>query len=106
MRSNLGPRFQIGRLLGDWGSGGGAGATASGGAALSRRCLAGETRKRVPGLDSVRDLHREAVREVRNSMAGSARWVEDRAWVRDGERRVRAGERVRERLMGAKVYNI
>ena len=58
-------------------------------------------------------MHREAVREVRNSMAGSARWVEDRAWVRDGERRVRdgeqrvrAGERVREHLMGAKVYNI
>ena len=23
MRSNLGPRFRIGRLLGDWGSGGG-----------------------------------------------------------------------------------
>jgi len=51
-------------------------------------------------------LHREAVHEARNSMAGSARWVEDRAWVRDGERRVRAGERVREHLMGAKVYNI
>ena len=63
-------------------------------------------RKRVPGLDSARDLHREAVREARNSMAGSARWVEDRAWVCDGERRVRAGERVREHLMGAKVYNI
>ena len=44
-------------------------------------------------------MHREAVREARNSMAGSARWVEDRAWVRDGER-------VREHLMGAKVYNI
>jgi len=51
-------------------------------------------------------LHREAVREARNSMAGSARWVEDWAWVRDGERRVCAGERVREHLMGAKVYNI
>ena len=51
-------------------------------------------------------MHREAVRVVRNSMAGSARWVEDRAWERDGKRRVRAGERVREHLMGAKVYNI
>ena len=51
-------------------------------------------------------MDREVVCEARNSMAGSARWVEDRAWVRDGERRVRTGERVREHLMGAKVYNI
>ena len=51
-------------------------------------------------------MHREAIRVVRNSMAGSARWVEDRAWVRDGERRVRTGVRVREHLMGAKVFNI
>ena len=46
------------------------------------------------------------MREARNSMAGSATWVEDWAWVRDGERRVRAGEHVHEHLMGAKVYNI
>ena len=35
----------------------------------------------------MRDLDREAVCEARNSMAGSVRGVEERAWVRDGERR-------------------
>ena len=43
----------------------------------------------------MRDLDREAVCEARNSMAGSARWVGDRAWGRDGERRSKcSGERL------------
>jgi len=43
----------------------------------------------------MRDLDREAVCEARNSMAGSVRGVEERAWVRDGERRSkRSGEQL------------
>ena len=43
----------------------------------------------------MRDLDREAVCEARNSMAGSVRVVEERAWVRDGERRSKcSGERL------------
>ena len=43
----------------------------------------------------MRDLDREAVCEARNSMAGSVRAVEERAWVRDGERRSkRSGEQL------------
>jgi len=43
----------------------------------------------------MRDCDREAVCEARNSMAGSVRGVEERAWVRDGERRSkRSGEQL------------
>jgi len=43
----------------------------------------------------MRDLDREAVCEARNSMAGPVRGVEERAWVRDGERRSkRSGEQL------------
>ena len=43
----------------------------------------------------MRDLDREAVCEARNSMAGSVRGVEERAWVRDDERRSkRSGEQL------------
>jgi len=43
----------------------------------------------------MRDLDREAVCEAKNSMAGSVRGVEERAWVRDGERRSkRSGEQL------------
>ena len=34
----------------------------------------------------MRDLDREAVCEARNSMAGSVRGVEERAWVQSGKK--------------------